>query len=173
MWDLGHDDECGSNDDDEEEKEDDQSNSNDDESESKSRSDSSESSTPKNDAELTLPAPTLSEGIEISGLINNVVDGDTLDVNNIRIRLALVNTAEVGEEGFDSAKNFVEDLCLEKKGEVNIDDGQRQGSFGREIGVMYCDGINLNEALMLNKLAVIETELCEVSEFANEDWAEC
>jgi len=29
------------------------------------------------------------------GKVTEVVDGDTLDVNNVRIRLALVNTPEV------------------------------------------------------------------------------
>jgi len=90
------------------------------------------------ESDATLPSKTLSEGIEISGPVTNVVDGDTLDINDIRIRLSLVNTPEVGEPGFDSAKEFVESLCLDKNGQLDIDDGQRQGSFGREIGVVYC-----------------------------------
>jgi hypothetical protein len=85
--------------------------------------------------------------------------------------LSLVNTPEVGEPGFDTAKNFVEKLCLEKSGEVNIDDGQRQGSFGREIGVVYCDGVNLNSELMSKGYALISTEFCDVSEFSVEPWA--
>lgn len=96
---------------------------------------------------VALSSPTIAEGIEISGPVTYIVDGDTLDVNDIRIRLALVNTPEDGQPGFDSAKDFVENLCLSKNGQVDIDDGQRQGSFGREIGVVYCDGINLNQAL--------------------------
>ena len=73
----------------------------------------------------------------------------------------------MGEAGFDNAKNFVTNHCLHKKGEVDIDDGQRQGSFGREIGVVYCDGMNLNQASMSNNLAVILTEFCDVSEFSS------
>jgi endonuclease YncB( thermonuclease family) len=138
--------------------------------ESNSDSTSSEDIIPSNKPNPTLPAPTLSEGIEISGPIKYVVDGDTLDVNNIRIRLSLVNTPEVGEQGFDTAKNFVEKLCLDKNGEVDIDDGQRQGSFGREIGVVYCDGVNLNSELMSKGYAVISTEFCDVSEFSGEPW---
>jgi micrococcal nuclease len=122
---------------------------------------------------VTMPAPTISEGIEISGPVTHVVDGDTLDLSGtVRIRLALVNTPEEGQEGFDSAKKFVEDLCLFKNGEVDVDDGQRQGSFGRDIGVVYCERTNLNEALMNNSMATISTEFCDVSEFANEVWAE-
>jgi len=119
----------------------------------------------------TVPKSTITEGIEISGPINHVVDGDTLDVNQIRIRLSLVNTPEVGESGFYTAKNFVEKLCLGKNGEVDIDDGQRQGSFGRQIGVVYCDGVNLNSELMSKGYAHIITEFCDVSEFSGESWA--
>ena len=142
----------------------------------KIKKDKSDSSSPKssnvnNNPKPVLPAPTSKEGIELSGPITYVVDGDTLDIKNIRIRLALVNTPEVGEAGYTSAKKFAVDHCLNKNGEVDMDDGQRGGSFGREIGVVYCDGMNLNQALMSNNLAVILTEFCDVSKFANEPWA--
>jgi micrococcal nuclease len=130
--------------------------------------------TPESNSEqsdLTLPSETFSEGIEISGPVTYVVDGDTLDINDIRIRLSLVNTPEVGQAGFVPAKEFVEDLCLDKNGQVDIDDGQRQGSFGREIGIVYCDGINLNSELMKKGYALISEEFCEVSEFSAEPWA--
>jgi endonuclease YncB( thermonuclease family) len=141
-------------------------------SSSKSATDSgSGSSETTNSLNPTLPGPTSSEGIEISGPVTYVVDGDTLDVNSIRIRLALVNTPEVGELGFDTAKKFVENLCLGSNGEVDIDDGQRQGSFGRQIGVIYCDGVNLNSELMSKGYAVISSEFCDVSEFSGEPWA--
>jgi endonuclease YncB( thermonuclease family) len=125
----------------------------------------------ESDSTPTLPSETISEGIEITGPINYVMDGDTLEVNQISIRLSLVNTPEVGEAGFDSAKNFVEKLCLDKNGEVDIDDGQRQGSFGREIGIVYCDGVNLNSELISKGYALISTEFCDVSEFSAEPWA--
>jgi len=138
-------------------------------SEKKKSNTTPESNSEKSD--LTLPSETFSEGIEISGPVTYVVDGDTLDVNDIRIRLSLVNTPEVGEAGFVPAKEFVENLCLDKNGQVDIDDGQRQGSFGREIGVVYCDGINLNSELMKKGYALISAEFCEVSEFSAEPWA--
>ena len=112
------------------------------------------------------------DDIELKGQVNYVVDGDTLDINDIRIRLSLVDTPERGQEGYMNAKNFVQDLCLNKNGEVDIDDGQRRGDrYGREIGVVYCDKININEQLMKNNLAKIYTEYCDVSEFAKENWA--
>jgi endonuclease YncB( thermonuclease family) len=112
------------------------------------------------------------ENIELEGKVTYIVDGDTLDINDIRIRLSLVDTPELGQHGYQEAKNFVKDLCLEKKGQLDIDDGQRRGDrYGRDIGIVYCDGINLNAALMENKLARIYTEYCDISEFSNEKWS--
>jgi nuclease-like protein len=123
------------------------------------------------ESEPTLPKPTLSEKIELAGKVNHVVDGDTLDINDIRIRLSLVDTPERGDPGFKEATQFVVKLCLGENAEVDMDDGQRRGSFGREIGVVYCDGKNLNEQLMENNLGIIDTRFCEKSEFSIEKWA--
>jgi micrococcal nuclease len=112
------------------------------------------------------------EDIEFEGTVNHVVDGDTLDINDNRIRLSLVNTPERGQEGYMKAKKLVQNLCLNKKGEVDIDDGQRRGDrYGRDIGVVYCDGININKALVDNNLAIINSRYCDISEFSNEEWA--
>ncbi|HEY7696311.1 MAG TPA: thermonuclease family protein [Nitrososphaeraceae archaeon] len=114
----------------------------------------------------------MDNGIELVGNVTYVVDGDTLDINGIRVRLSLVDTPERGQPGFKEAKEFVSTLCLGKKAELNVDDGQRRGDrYGREIGVVYCDGLDINEKLMDNKLASILTEYCDISEFANEGWA--
>ena len=125
----------------------------------------------KEKSEPTLPKHTLSDEIELAGKVNHVVDGDTLDINDIRIRLSLVDTPERGDPGFKEATQFVVKLCLGENAEVDMDDGQRRGSFGREIGVVYCDGENLNEQLMENDLGIIDTRFCEQSEFSNEKWA--
>ena len=106
----------------------------------------------KEESEPTLPKPTLSDEIELAGKVNHVVDGDTLDINDIRIRLSLVDTPERGDPGFKEATQFVVKLCLGENAEVDMDDDQRRDSFGREIGVVYCDRKNLNEQLMENNL---------------------
>lgn len=112
-----------------------------------------------------------SSDIELVGIVTKVVDGDTLDINGIRIRLALVDTPEINQPGYDRAKQFVESLCLGKKGELDVDSGQRRGDrHGREVGVVYCDGINTNEKLMSNNLARILVQFCDITEFANENW---
>ena len=40
------------------------------------------------------------DDIELEGIVNYVIDGDTLDINDIRIRLALVDTPERGQDGY-------------------------------------------------------------------------
>jgi micrococcal nuclease len=112
-----------------------------------------------------------SESVELVGNVTYVVDGDTLDINGIRIRLSLVDTPERGQPGYKEAKEFVSSLCLGKKGELDVDDGQRRGDrYGREIGIVYCNGVNLNEKLMNARLAQIITDYCDISEFSEESW---
>ena len=124
-------------------------------------------------ATKTLPKETISEEIEIAGPVIKVVDGDTIDVNDIRIRLSLVDTPERGEPGFKEATDFVKKLCQDKNAQVDIDDGQRGGDrYGREIGVVYCDNVNINNELIKNSLGIIDTRFCDDSEFSDESWAQ-
>jgi endonuclease YncB( thermonuclease family) len=107
------------------------------------------------------------------GTVTEIVDGDTLDVNNVRIRLSMVNTPEAGEEGYDEATDTTESECpIGSEALVDEDDGQRGGSFGRLIGVVYFNGSSssLNELLLATEKAVLYGDFCGVSEFANEYW---
>ena len=45
-----------------------------------------------------------------TGIVTDIVDGDTLDVNNVRIRLSLVNTPEREDSGYSEAKQL-QNLC--------------------------------------------------------------
>ncbi len=112
-----------------------------------------------------------SNDIELDGMVTKVVDGDTLDIDGIRIRLALVDTPERGQLGYDRAKQFVQSLCLGKNGGLDVDSGQRRGdSHGREVGVVYCDGVNVNDKLMANNMARILVQFCDITEFSSENW---
>jgi micrococcal nuclease len=111
--------------------------------------------------------------------VTEIVDGDTIDINNVQIRLALVNTPERGESGYTEAIDFVESVCsVGTKALVDEDDGQKEGSFNRLIGFVYCgdDGINnkksLNELLLQGGYAVIYQNFCGISEFSTNSWAQ-
>lgn len=104
--------------------------------------------------------------------VTHIVDGDTLDVGDDRVRLALVNTPEVGESGYQAARDFTTSVCaVGASARVDEDDGQTGGSYDRIVAVVYCGGRNLNAALIDAGLAVLLTEYCAVSEFAGESWA--
>jgi micrococcal nuclease len=111
-----------------------------------------------------------------SGTVSRVIDGDTLDVlttegEPITIRLALIHAPESKESGFDQAKNFMTDLCLNKNAKVDPDNNQGL-TYGRTVAVVYCEGINVNEAILENGFAVIYQDFCDVSEFADTNWAQ-
>jgi hypothetical protein len=110
----------------------------------------------------------------ITGTITNVIDGDTLDLGETRIRLALVNTPERGELDYFAAKQQTERLCpVGSEAIIDEDDGQTEGSFGRMIAKVYCaDGaIVLNEELLRGNFGEILAKFCDVSEFGREVWA--
>lgn len=63
------------------------------------------------------------------GIVTEIVDGDTIDVNNVRIRLTMVNTPERGEAGYNEATEIAESVCpVRANALVDEDDGQKEGS---------------------------------------------
>lgn len=108
----------------------------------------------------------------ISGTVTRVIDGDTVEVNGQSIRFALSSTPEMDNDKGVLAKAFVENLCpTGSQALVDEDDKQTQGSYGRIIGIVYCNGINLNEAVLDSGHGWISMNFCSKSEFASEDWA--
>ena len=51
---------------------------------------------------LFLTQPALSESLQ--GVVRNVVDGDTIDVSNVRIRICGIDAPEHGEPGYEKAR---------------------------------------------------------------------
>jgi hypothetical protein len=113
------------------------------------------------------------------GTVTEIVDGDTLDINNVRVRLALVNTPERGENGYTEAVDYMQSVCgVGTTALVDEDDGQKEGSFDRVIGLVYCGNDNINNKKSLNELlleggyATIYQEFCGVSEFSSAAWGQ-
>ncbi|MBI2126666.1 MAG: thermonuclease family protein [Thaumarchaeota archaeon] len=106
------------------------------------------------------------------GEVKKIVDGDTLDIGEVRVRLTLVNTPERGEQGYREATDFTAKLCpVGSKVVVDEDDRQKEGSFDRIVALVYCSTKNLNAELLANGHAKILSEFCSKSEFADEAWA--
>jgi micrococcal nuclease len=86
-----------------------------------------------------------------------IIDGDTIEVNNRRIRLALVDTPERNEPGYEKATEFTAALCpVGSTAYLDMDDGQPTDKYGRTVAVVYCGGKNLNAGLWKNGYARID-----------------
>ena len=108
-----------------------------------------------------------------SGEVTEIVDGDTIKVAGQSIRFALVDTPEYGDMGYSQARNFIASICpVGSTVLVDEDDMQTQGSYGRIIAVVYCNGMNLNKVVLDQGYAEIDTFFCSKSEFEYHSWAQ-
>lgn len=115
----------------------------------------------------------LGEARCFSGTVTKIVDGDTINVDGESIRFALAMAAELDEYGGIDAREFVSLLCpVGSIVLVDEDDGQTEGSHDRLIGVIHCNGINLNEAVIEEGHALLGSGFCSISEFSEENWAQ-
>ena len=124
----------------------------------------------------SLNSDLVTTSSNFSGTVTKVIDGDTLDVTTIEgetitVRLALIDAPETDESGFDEAKNFMTEKCLDKSSEVDPDNNQGL-TYGRTVAVVYCDGVNVNEAILDSGFADVYQDFCDVSEFADSNWAQ-
>ena len=95
----------------------------------------------------------------------------TAEGETITVRLALIDAPETDESGFDEARNFMTEQCLDKNAEVDPDNNQGL-TYGRTVAVVYCEGVNVNEAILDNGFADVYQDFCDVSEFADSNWAQ-
>ena len=124
----------------------------------------------------SLDSGLVTTSSNFSGIVTKVIDGDTLDVmtperETITVRLALIDAPETNEPGFDEARNFMTEQCLDKNAEVDPDNNQGL-TYGRTVAVVYCEGVNVNEAILENGFADVYQDFCDVSEFADSNWAQ-
>ena len=108
----------------------------------------------------------------ITGKVTEIVDGDTIKVDNKSIRFSLTSTPEIYDEKGVLAKKYVEKICpIGSTVLVDEDDLQTQGSYGRIIGLIKCNGKILNEEILESGHGEISIQYSKTSEFANSDWA--
>jgi len=108
-----------------------------------------------------------------SGKVTQVIDGDTIRINEHSIRFALSSAPELGQTNGEKAREFIDTICpVGSVALVDEDDGQTQGSYGRIVAVIYCNDRNLNSELLDANLGHIASEFCSKSEFSSSVWAQ-
>jgi len=85
-----------------------------------------------------------------------------------RVRLVGVNTLEIGEDGYEEAKEFVNTTCWGEAIKLDVDDREQYDSHYRIFAVVYVNGTNLNEKLV--KEGYAEVMDIPPSEFDSRKW---
>ena len=107
----------------------------------------------------------------MTGVVTSIIDGNTIKVDEQSIRFALVDAPPMKYDGGQS-RSFVEQICpVGSTVVVDEDDMQLEGSYGRIIGLVYCNDMNLNKELLDAGLVHLHSSFCDQSEFATESWA--
>ena len=107
----------------------------------------------------------------ISGTVVKIVDGDILQIDDEIVRFALVDTPKLKYDG-GQARNFIEQICpVNSAVIVDQDDKQVEDTFGRILGVVYCNDMNLNKELLDLGLGDLYSAFCDQSEFSTQPWA--
>lgn len=118
------------------------------------------------------PHSCLGSAACIPGIVTKIVDGDTIKVHGKSVRFAMASAPELNDAGGIEAKKFVESICpVGSNVTIDEDDKETWGSYERMIGVIYCNDLILDEELLKAGHAIINTEYCSKSEFADTSWA--
>lgn len=84
-----------------------------------------------------------------------IVDGDTVDLlGGDRLRLVGIDCPEKGEQFYDSAKMFIQNMTLGKIVQVDFSKRRRDG-YGRMLGYTYVDSVFVNAELVRSGLAYV------------------
>ncbi len=105
--------------------------------------------------------------IDEVGTVTRVVDGDTFDAAPVgRIRLADINTPEVGRLGAQEATDHLSSLIRNRRVYLDVDDLYGSDVYGRVVAVVYVRH-NATHLLNVNE-ALLEAGLAAVADFPNE-----
>lgn len=85
-----------------------------------------------------------------------IADGDTLTVlqdrRPVRIRLANIDAPEKSQDFGERSKISLSDMCYRKDATYETVDVDQ---YGRTVAVVYCDGVNVNQAQVQKGLAMV------------------
>jgi hypothetical protein len=108
----------------------------------------------------------------IGGIMDRVIDGNTVQIDDTRIRLPFVDVVDSGNMTAPHAV-LARVLCpVGSYAYYDVDDLQPTGYYGRTIAMVYCsDGILLDRMMVEFGLGWVNQDYCERSEFRHVPWA--
>lgn len=118
---------------------------------------------------LLVTARSIAIGWEIdaTATVTRVVDGDTFIVASLgRVRLADIDTPEVGQSGAREAMEYLTLLVHRKLVLLDIDDTRGKDRYGRVVAVVYLRH-NVTHLLNVNE-ALLSAGLANLADFPNE-----
>ena len=131
-----------------------------------------------------LPFLALGAPDEASGIVTNVVDGDTFDLRIDktdpriiyeieRVRLADVDSPEMSTPEGEPAKVFATEILLGQRVWLDIDDKSRDGRdpYGRLIAVVYLEDLDgtINTTHPFNRL-LVDAGHAQIKDFTNNEF---
>ena len=96
---------------------------------------------------------------DFRGKVVNVHDGDTISVEtafrdfNTKVRMIGIDSLELNAGGH-KAKNWLESQILNQQVDILVDPQERVGKWGRILGQVIFQGMNMNEMAIINGMAV-------------------
>lgn len=107
-----------------------------------------------------LILPTTSHAF--TGKVISVADGDTVtvlksDLSKVKVRLYGIDCPEKAQDFGSKAKQFTASLVFGKQVDV---EAINQDRYGRTVGVISVDGVNVNEAILRAGYAWVYTRSC-------------
>ena len=122
---------------------------------------------------IRLGKPDLTNHELVTGTVTKNVDGNTIDIDETRIRLSLVDVEDSGNKTAPHAI-LARLLCpVGSPAQYDIDDLQGQDKYGRTVAVVYCNAaISLGEIMIEFDLGWINGWYCDRSEFGRAPWTQ-
>ncbi len=111
------------------------------------------------DSDWVYELQKLEKGKIRRGKVVHVEDGDTIDISPVekaglqRIRLDCIDAPEIDTEEGKKAKDFVENYCLGRDVEFDVDDLRQYDKYNRILAVVYVNDTNLNVEMLEKGLA--------------------
>ncbi len=118
---------------------------------------------------LSVASGAVATGWEIdaTAFVSRVVDGDTLHATRLGVvRLADIDTPEVGEPGAREATNYLASLVQGRQVYLDVDDLEETDRYGRIVAIAY---VRHNATHLLNvNQALLEAGLARLDDHRNE-----